>query len=60
MKSQCKPATFSIPVNLSEAIKLYSFDQSHKSGKRVTASAVVVDALLQYGIKPVKAKRVRQ
>lgn len=46
------PTSFSLPKNLVEALKQKSYEQTAKRGKRVTASDIVVEALLLYGITP--------
>lgn len=51
------PTSFNIPKDLVNGLKQKSFELTAKRGERVTASALVIEALLNYGIKPIKVQK---
>lgn len=55
--SKSNPTSFNVPKDLVTALKQRSYELSAQRGERVTASALVVEALLKFGIKPVKSNK---
>ena len=56
MKNKTMPTSFSLDHQLIQGLKIKSFELSLKRGKKVTASAIVAEALLKFGVVPSKAK----